>query len=186
MYQQIIPWLSYFLGENCEGYEAFMEYPINGISLNSTCPSSIPDVTITQNNNTLSTTTQGNSYQWYLNGEPILGETNDSLQVSGNLSGFYQLLVYFDYGCQYSNNIAQVAELEKTTLNIFPNPASNFIEIRGLPLIDYSFTILNLQGQLVQAGTLSVENSTILLNELPKGSYFLQLNGVSFMVLIKR
>ena len=186
MYQQIIPWLSYFLSENCEGYAAFMEYPINGISLNSTCPSSIPDVTITQNNNTLSTTTQGNSYQWYLNGEPILGETNDSLQVSGNLLGVYQLMVYFDYGCQYSNNIAQVAELEKTTLNIFPNPAKDFIEIRGLPLIDYSYTILNLQGQLVQAGTLSVENSTILLNELPKGSYFLQLNGMSFMVLIKR
>ena len=29
-------------------------------------------------------------------------------------------------------------------------------------------------------------NSTILLNELPKGSYFLHINGVSFMVLIKR
>ena len=186
MYQQIIPWLSYFLGQSCEGYAAFIEYPINGISLNSTCPGNIPDVTITQNNNTLSTTTQGNSYQWYLNGEPILGETNDSLQVSGNLSGVYQLLVYFDYGCQYSNNIAQVAEFEKNTLNIFPNPAKDFIEIAGLPLIDCSYTILNLQGQFVQGGTLGGENSTILLNELPKGSYFLHLNGVSFMVLIKR
>jgi dienelactone hydrolase len=186
MYQQIIPWLSYFLGQSCEGYAAFIEYPINGISLNSTCPSNIPDVTITQNNNTLSTTTQGNSYQWYLNGEPILGETNDSLQVSGILSGVYQLLVYFDYGCQYSNNIAQVAEFEKNTLNIFPNPAKDFIEIAGLPLIDCSYTILNLQGQFVQGGTLGGENSTILLNELPKGSYFLHLNGVSFMVLIKR
>ncbi len=184
MYQQMIPWLSYFLGQSCEGYASFMEYPVSGISLNSTCPVSIPDVTITQNNNTLSTTTLGNSYQWYLNGEPIPGATNDSLQVVDNFSGVYQLLVYFDYGCQYSNNIAQVAEFEKTTLNIFPNPATDFIEINGLH--NCSYTILNLQGQLVQAGNLSVENSTILFNELPKGSYFLHLNGVSFMVFIKR
>jgi hypothetical protein len=185
MYQQIIPWLSYFLGQSCEGYAAFIEYPINGISLNSTCPSNIPDVTITQNNNTLSTTTQGNSYQWYLNGEPILGETNDSLQVSGNLSGVYQLLVYFDYGCQYSNNIVTVEEF-KTTLQVYPNPAGDFIEIKGLPVVNCGYSVLNLHGQFMQGGTLNAEYDTILLHKLPEGAYFLQLNGLSLKVVIQR
>lgn len=185
MYQQMIPWLSYFLGQSCEGYASFMEYPVNGITLSSTCPNSIPDVTITQNNNILSTTTQGTSYQWYLNGEPISGATNDSLQVVDNFSGVYQLLVNFDYGCDFSNNIAEVDDF-KPALNIFPNPADDFIEIRGLSIDDCRYTILNLQGQFLQSGTLSGENSTILLHQLPKGSYFLHLNGVSFMVLIKR
>ena len=185
MYQQIIPWLSYFLGQSCEGYAAFIEYPVNGISLNSTCPTSIPDVTITQNNNTLSTTTQGNSYQWYLNGEPILGETNDSLQVSGNLSGVYQLLVYFDYGCQYSNNIVTVEEF-KTTLQVYPNPAGDFIEIKGLPVVNCGYSVLNLHGQFMQGGTLNAEYDTILLHKLPEGAYFLQLNGLSLKVVIQR
>ena len=185
MYQQITPWLSYFLGQSCEGYAAFIEYPINGISLNSTCPGNIPDVTITQNNNTLSTTTQGNSYQWYLNGEPILGETNDSLQVSGNLSGVYQLLVYFDYGCQYSNNIVTVEEF-KTTLQVYPNPAGDFIEIKGLPVVNCGYSVLNLHGQFMQGGTLNAEYDTILLHKLPEGAYFLQLNGLSLKVVIQR
>ena len=181
----MIPWLSYFLGQSCEGYASFMDYPVNGITLSSTCPNSIPDVTITQNNNILSTTTQGTSYQWYLNGEPISGATNDSLQVADNFSGVYQLLVYFDYGCDFSNNIAEVDDF-KPALNIFPNPADDFIEIRGLSIDDCRYTILNLQGQFLQSGTLSGENSTILLHQLPKGSYFLQINGVSFKVLISR
>ena len=185
MYQQIIPWLSYFLGQSCEGYAAFIEYPVNGISLNSTCPTSIPDVTITQNNNTLSTTTQGNSYQWYLNGEPILGETNDSLQVSGNLSGVYQLLVYFDFGCEYSNNIVTVEEF-KTTLQVYPNPAGNFIEIKGLPVVNCSYSVFNLHGQFMQGGTLNADCDTILLNKMPEGAYFLQLNGLNFKVVIQR
>ena len=185
MYQQIIPWLSYFLGQSCEGYAAFIEYPINGISLNSTCPGNIPDVTITQNNNTLSTTTQGNSYQWYLNGEPILGETNDSLQVSGNLSGVYQLLVYFDFGCEYSNNIVTVEEF-KTTLQVYPNPAGNFIEIKGLPVVNCSYSVFNLHGQFMQGGTLNADCDTILLNKMPEGAYFLQLNGLNFKVVIQR
>jgi hypothetical protein len=183
MYQQIIPWLSYFLGQNCEGYTSFVEYPVNGITLTSTCPNSVPDVTITQNNNFLSTTTQGLSYQWYLNGELIPGATNDSLQVADNFSGVYQLLVYFDYGCDFSNNLAQVDEFQPA-LSIFPNPAQDFIEIMGLSKDEFSYAILNLQGQCVQAGNLSGEDPTILLNQLPKGSYFLQINDMSFKVLI--
>lgn len=185
MYQQITPWLSYFLGQSCEGYASFIAYPVNGISLNSTCPNTISDVTITQNNNTLSTTTQGNAYQWFLDGVPIAGQTNDSLEVASNFSGVYQLLVYFDYGCDFSNNIAQLADF-KPALNIYPNPANDFIEITGLPVVNCRYTILNLQGQFVQAGTLGGENSTILINQLPKGSYFLQINGMSFKVLISR
>lgn len=185
MYQQIIPWLSYFLGKSCEGYASFMEYPVNGITLSSTCPNSIPDVTITQSNNTLSTTTQGTSYQWYLNGEPIPSATNDSLQVIDNFSGVYQLLVYFDYGCDFSNNIAEVDDF-KPPLHLFPNPANDFIEIRGISNDDCSYIILNLQGQFLQSGSLNGEHSTILLHQLPKGSYFLLINGMCFKVLISR
>jgi dienelactone hydrolase len=188
MYQQIIPWLSYFLGQNCEGYASFIEYPVNGITLNSTCPNSIPNVTITQNNNILSTTTQGLSYQWYLDGELILGATNDSLQVADNFSGVYQLLVYFDYGCDFSNNIAQVDDF-KPVLNVFPNPAKDFIEISGSSANFSAFHLLNLQGQTVKTGVLNVGKTKIDLQNLSTGTYLLEicdLEEAPYKVIIQR
>jgi len=184
-YQQITSWLSYFLNTSCEGYEAFIDYPINGIELNTTCPSMQPDVTISQNGTILSSNSQGIAYQWYLNGEPLIGETNDTLLVGANFSGVYQLLVYFDYGCQYSNNIVGVEEFV-TALQISPNPANDFIKIKGLPTEGLIYGIITLQGQCVKVGTLDAENNTILLNELPNGSYFLQINGQGVKLLIQR
>jgi dienelactone hydrolase len=188
MYQQIIPWLSYFLGQNCEGYTSFVEYPVNGITLTSTCPNSVPDVTITQNNNILSTTTQGLSYQWYLDGELIPGATNDSLQVVDNFSGVYQLLVYFNYGCDFSNNIAQVDDF-KPVLNVFPNPAKDFIEISGSSANYSSYHLLNLQGQTVKTGVLNVGKTKIDLQNLTTGTYFLEICGLEeapYKVIIQR
>jgi dienelactone hydrolase len=188
MYQQIIPWLSYFLGQNCEGYASFMEYPVNGITLNSTCPNSIPNVTITQNNNFLSTTTQGLSYQWYLDGELIPGATNDSLQVVDNFSGVYQLLVYFDYGCDFSNNIAQLDDF-KPALKILPNPAKDFIEISGSSANCSAYHLLNLQGQTVKTGLLNVGKTKIDLQNLSTGTYLLEICGLEeapYKVIIQR
>jgi dienelactone hydrolase len=188
MYQQITPWLSYFLGQSCEGYASFMEYPVTGIALSSTCPNSIPDVTITQNNNILSTTTHGSAYQWYLNGAPIVGQTNDSLEVVDNFSGVYQLLVYFDYGCQFSNNIAQLNEFS-LDLKIYPNPAREFIEINGSKTNFNTFHMLNLQGKIVKSGTLNFSKTKIELQDLSTGTYLLEICGTQkahYKVLIQR
>lgn len=185
MFQQITPWLAYFLNRSCEGYQAFINYPINGIDFNTTCPAMQPNVTISQNGNILSSNNQGIAYQWYLNGEPIVGENNDSLQVVANFSGVYQLLVYFDYGCQYSNNIMQVEEFN-TAFHVYPNPAGTYLEVKGLPVTECEYSILNIQGQCIQSGTLMADHTTIQLHELPKGAYFLHINGISQKVLINR
>jgi dienelactone hydrolase len=188
MYQQIIPWLSYFLGQSCEGYTSFIDYPVNGITLSTTCPNSIPDVTITQSNNTLSTTTQGLAYQWYLDGEPIQAATNDSLQVLENFSGVYQLLVYFQYGCDFSNNIAQVDQF-KPTFKILPNPAKDFIEVSGSSENFSAYHLLNLQGQTVKTGALNDGKTKIDLQNLSTGTYFLEIWGLEkapYKVIIQR
>ena len=185
MYQQITSWLSYFLNTSCEGYEVFIDYPINGINLNSTCPAMQPDVTISQNGTILSSNSQGIAYQWFLNGVPISGETNDTLLVTENFAGVYQLLVYYTYGCQYSNNIVAIEE-DQRVLQVYPNPASDLIVIKGIAEQDTKYSIVNLQGQTMQVGTLNADYATILLNELPNGAYFLQMNGLVSQVLIQR
>ena len=185
MYQQITSWLSYFLNTSCEGYEVFIDYPINGINLNSTCPAMQPDVTISQNGTILSSNSQGIAYQWFLNGVPISGETNDTLLVTENFAGVYQLLVYYTYGCQYSNNIVAIEE-DQRVLQVYPNPASDLIVIKGIAEQDTKYSIVNLQGQTMQVGTLNADYATILLNELPNGAYFLQMNELVSQVLIQR
>lgn len=185
MYQQITSWLSYFLNTSCEGYEVFIDYPINGVNLNSTCPAMQPDVTISQNGTILSSNSQGIAYQWFLNGVPISGETNDTLLVTENFAGVYQLLVYYTYGCQYSNNIVAIEE-DQRVLQVYPNPASDLIVIKGIAEQDTKYSIVNLQGQTMQVGTLNADYATILLNELPNGAYFLQMNELVSQVLIQR
>lgn len=185
MYQQITSWLSYFLNTSCEGYEAFIDYPINGIDLNSTCPAMQPDVTISQNGTILSTNSQGIAYQWFLNGVPINGETNDTILVTENFAGVYQLLVYYTYGCQYSNNIVNIDE-DQSVVQVYPNPASDFIVIKGIAEPDAKYSIVNLQGQVMQVGALNADHKIILLKELPNGAYFLQINELVSQLLIQR
>lgn len=185
MYQQITSWLSYFLNTSCEGYEAFIDYPINGIDLNSTCPAMQPDVSISQNGTILSTNSQGIAYQWFLNGVAISGETNDTLLVTENFTGVYQLLVYYTYGCQYSNNIVNIDE-DQSVVQVYPNPASDFIVIKGIAEPDAKYSIVNLQGQVMQVGALNADHKIILLNELPNGAYFLQINELVSQLLIQR
>jgi dienelactone hydrolase len=185
MFQQITPWLAYFLNRSCEGYQTFMDYPINGIDFNTTCPAMQPNVTISQNGTILSTNSQGIAYQWFLNGVPISGETNDTLLVTENFAGVYQLLVYYTYGCQYSNNIVNIDE-DQSVVQVYPNPASDLIVIKGIAEPETKYSIVNLQGQVMQVGALNADHKIILLKELPNGAYFLQINELVSQLLIQR
>lgn len=175
MYQQLFSWLSYFLNSSCVGYEVFMNYPISGIDLNTTCPAfdSNP-VVIIQNGNILSTTTQANSFQWYLNNQAVGGATNDSLIIDPNFSGAYNLLVTYDYGCAYSNNIVGLEE-NRSTFQIFPNPAQKMLHIEGQIQSNIPYNVFNLEGRVVLSGTIEKGQDAIDIENLKNGTYLLQL-----------
>lgn len=175
MYQQLFSWLCYFLHNSCGCYEAFMDYPVSGIDLTTTCPAfdSNP-VVITQNGNILSTSTQANSYQWYLNNQPVVGATNDSLIIDPNFSGAYNLLVTYDYGCAYSNNIVGLEE-NKSAFQIFPNPAHKILHIEGQNKSNTPFYLLNMEGRVVLSGTIEKGQDAINIENLKNGTYMLQL-----------
>ena len=175
MFQQLNSWLSYFLNSSCLAYDAFISYTIPGITLTTTCPALVlDDVLITQNGNLLSTTTQGSTYQWYLNNQPVLGATNDSLTIDVNFSGVYNLLVAYDYGCAFSNNIAGLEE-NLGVYQIFPNPANEKLFISGLSPKSVTFMLHDMQGQTVLSGQIQNGNAEINLEQLKNGSYLLQL-----------
>lgn len=176
MYQQLFSWLSYFLNSSCVGYEVFMNYPISGIDLNTTCPAfDANPVVIIQNGNILSTTTQANSFQWYLNNQAVGGATNDSLIIDPNFSGAYNLLVTYDYGCAYSNNIVGLEE-NRSTFQIFPNPAQKMLHIEGQIQSNIPYNLFNLEGRVVLSGTIEKGQDAIDIENLKNGTYLLQLD----------
>jgi len=175
MYQQIFSWLSYFLNSSCVGYEAFMDYPVPGIDLTTTCPAFVQNtVVITQNGNLLSTTTQANTYQWYLNNQPVAGATNDSLIIDPNFSGAYNLLVTYNYGCAYSNNILGLAE-NLSAFQIYPNPAQKTLYIKGPNQDNIPYYLFDLEGRVVFSDTLYNGQDAIDIENIKNGTYLLQL-----------
>lgn len=176
-YQQLVSWLSYFLNFSCTGYEVFMNYPVPGIELTTTCPAFVQNaVLITQNGNLLSTTTQALSYQWMLNNMPVPGATNDSLIIDPNFSGAYNLLVTYAYGCAYSNNIVELTE-NTTDWSVFPNPAQKTLHFQGLMQSNIPYYLYNLEGRVVLYGTIDEGQDAIEIENLKTGTYLLQIIG---------
>jgi hypothetical protein len=71
---------------------------------------------------------------------------------------------------------------EKSSLKIFPNPSSNFIEITGLATQE-NYEIYNTLGQEIKKGIVN-ENERIDIQNLTNGLYFLKLkkgNSIKFV-----
>lgn len=88
-YAVVTPFLHYFLYDDCTGYPDYKaEMQTNPGFANNIygCPNEAPVIT---ENGGLLTSTEAGSYQWYLNGEPIGGETTQTHTYSG--AGSYQV-----------------------------------------------------------------------------------------------
>lgn len=72
----------------------------------------------------------------------------------------------------------QENQLNNSTFSIFPNPTNDIIHINtSNSLINESYSIANTLGQTLLIGKLENERSTINVQTLPAGIYFLQLGN---------
>ncbi|MBP5711166.1 MAG: C10 family peptidase [Bacteroidales bacterium] len=62
----------------------------------------------------------------------------------------------------------------KQTLEIYPNPVSNFLYMKNIPCKPVDYSIINVLGQEVASGT---SYGKISVSELEKGLYFLQIKS---------
>ena len=137
--------------------------------------------TISQNNDLL-IAAGGNRWQWYLNDEPIPGATSMTYQAVD--LGTYQVATLSAGGCaSFSDplevNVLSTQDLvwEQSDLLLFPNPASNFLNIRwGFPI--QKVQIMNSKGQTLQTSKADGNRKmSIALNDLPSGLYWVQVQG---------
>jgi hypothetical protein len=76
-------------------------------------------------------------------------------------------------------NRSSISSIQKNVVNIFPNPAqSQIFLVRSLAKKE-RYQILNIQGQRVIEGEILGRNSTITVQDLPKGMYYLRLDSES-------
>lgn len=143
-----------------------------------------PVPTITRGHDTLFCVPATN-YQWYLNGSPIAGATNQIYIYTQN--GSYYVQVYNAAGCSTASTVTSVVDagmnesIEPVLLTVYPNPVvNNFILELNVPKEnDVIINLANITGELVYTDKLNQFIGTykkqISLGEFAKGVYYLQV-----------
>lgn len=130
------------------------------------------------------------SYQWVdcSNGTPLAGETNQSLQITNN--GAYQCILTNADGCEATTDCIYVVNLSveenlKNNVSIYPNPASNVINLKSDEMMS-TIQIIDLSGKLVNNTTVNAETFTVNTQDLVDGIYFISIYNTQNVLLSKQ
>lgn len=126
--------------------------------------------------------TAATSYGWVdcSTGTQIVGENSGSYTATSN--GDYALIIQVD-GCIDTSSCITISgvgindEGTDLTMNVYPNPFSNKINIQNKNGTEY-FELINAQGQLVWSGK-NIETADF--TSLPQGVYVLTIQGAEFI-----
>jgi uncharacterized delta-60 repeat protein len=121
--------------------------------------------------------------QWYLNGNPLLGETNDTVNyVTIGQNGGYTVEYTDGNGCSVFSDGANVIiiydvsieEEQNLDVRIYPNPTSGLLTIELEEGID-QLMIVSMSGTVIQIeNNLNAGMNTFDLNHLATGTYVFQ------------
>lgn len=140
---------------------------------------------ITQNGLTLSSS-PAHSYQWYYEGWPIPGATQQNYTVIAN--GRYKVRIWTPLGCTNESdtlmvtNVGTINYAYENKIQLFPNPNNGRFYLFGENIVDNpELVISDLHGKIIyqtqlqnlQAGTANEINT----EHIPKGMYIIQLKG---------
>jgi hypothetical protein len=120
----------------------------------------------------------GFSIAWALNGVLIAGATSQTYSPTSN--GVYSVIITDIYNCSINSDDFNLAvginELSNSDWKIFPNPGNQQIEISVKSnLIGAQCDIMDLSGRQLDSFTLIESTIQINTENLPSGSYFINL-----------
>jgi Secretion system C-terminal sorting domain len=139
---------------------------------------------VLQNGVVLSTIdTTNNTLQWYLNNNPLVGQTGPSINAA--INGTYTLEVTNEYGCVFTSLPIVIAvgvdELPADRFVLLPNPANDQITVSITPGFGAcTLFIMDISGRTVASEFITESRSQISTSQLQPGTYLVNLvNGTS-------
>jgi hypothetical protein len=112
------------------------------------------------------------SNEYFINGPVVSPQRFHSFNLSIYLEGYL------------TGNYAQINQIEKDQIAIYPNPSSGKITVQtDANFIGHEFSIYQVNGKLIQNGILSGEKQEIELIE--KGIYFLKMDHFLSKIIIE-
>ena len=150
---------------NCEVLSLFNEGTLNYPSLQ--------ELYITQDNNILSASLYASSYNWYLNGELLIGLNTKEIELIEN--GNYQVQAVTDDCISELSNfyILSNKELSTRKFRVYPNPSSTYVKLDSNSEFEIQqISLYSISGKMVQ-----IENSDRMVfnNTIQQGFYFLKV-----------
>lgn len=140
---------------------------------------SLPDVNIVQNKNNLSVPESPNgTYTWFLDGVELTG--SDSHEYDTQQSGIYSVEVTSEFGCfsksEALNFVLTGLEINGLSLEIYPNPVDNVLNISGINQFsrEINWSILDINGRLIKLIGQNKNNKRVInTSSLKPGVYVL-------------
>lgn len=144
----------------------------------------LPPVSISVNGDTL-TAHNGNSYQWYRNGNLILNAT-DSVYIAVQ-SGNYTVVVTDEHGCFATSNpiavtVSGITEMQNSDfgIQIFPNPATEELNVVvDAGLIGKEISVCDLTGRVLLRERIAAANLKLEISQFSNGIYILKVGSTA-------
>ena len=121
---------------------------------------------ISQNGTLLECSVTADSYQWYLNGDPIAGATDQTYEATE--TGDYAVSVTYESGCEeisddfYLDFTSVDGHEFEDQINMYPNPAQHHVQIELDERKLASLAVFGMDGKLLT--TVPVQSSMITLD----------------------
>jgi hypothetical protein len=150
----------------------------NSCYINNAAPA-IP--TITENIPGTLSSSSATTYQWYLNGQPVVSATNQDYVVTQD--GIYVVRITDANGCVYVYSVGYhyttptgiVDAGNISGVNIYPNPSSGLFFIENSSLKgEYTVAVYNSVGKLVNEGR---NVSSLDISTCASGIYYVRINS---------
>lgn len=140
----------------------------------------VSQAVITENSGQLNANVSGTDYQWYLNGEPISGSTQQ-IPIQG--SGEYTVEVTDNNGCiiasdPYDVTLVSITDRDSEDITFWPNPANEMLYVELPATRDFQqLEVIAADGRLVLQTSASGQSGVkpVDVSGLSNGTYILRL-----------
>ena len=181
-YSILDPWLDYTLRENCAAYPIFVTATETTSFLSeSNCSTGLFPV-ISESFNTLTSSVNGISYQWYLNGNML--PNSNTIAFTATEIGNYTVEVTFENNCSETSLPFILSELGSKELEMeytfHPNPTTDFLNFTNPSMVPLTIQLLNLSGEIVSEQKVL---DKIDLRFLIEGIYFFKIEKFTYKIV---